>query len=207
MSIELRKRHYIHRVCPNYWLVVYVCCPFLYFWQFLRRFTNAICRHHTVGCNGTHSHRKRRKEESNLMYLPVPAAAGVATQDDLQTGAAHGAVRLVAVFIIAVQGLGEVLLQTAKWAWSTRFVGATRLCWRNNVARNNVFSWRLDTDKLGCCNEGKWSRKCRKTPVRLMRYLAFQTKTAFKQRVLNSNLGWATWQAKIWKSKWSTPRS
>lgn len=39
------------------------------------------------------------------MHLPVPAAAGVATQDDLQAGAAHGAVRLVAVFIVAVQRL------------------------------------------------------------------------------------------------------
>lgn len=76
---------------------------------------------------------------------------------------------------------------------------STQLRWRSRV----FFKWRLDTDRLGCCNDGKRSSK---TPVSLTRYLAFQTKTAFKQRVLNSNLGWATRQAKIWKSKWSTPR-
>lgn len=81
------------------------------------------------------------------------------------------------------------------------FFCSTRLCWRSSV-----FKWRLDTDRLGCCNEGKRSRKGRKTSVRSTRYLAFQTKTAFKQWVLNSNLGWATRQAKIWKSKWLTPR-
>lgn len=32
----------------------------------------------------------------------VPAAAGIATQDDLQASAAHGAIRLVAIFIIAI---------------------------------------------------------------------------------------------------------
>lgn len=43
---------------------------------------------------------------------PLPAAADVVAQDDLCAPAAHGAVRLVAVFIVAIQRLREVLLKT-----------------------------------------------------------------------------------------------
>lgn len=65
-------------------------------------------RHYTVGWNA------RQRTLDGWTGPPVPAAAGVATQDDLQAGAAHGAVRLVAVFVVAVQRLGEVRLQMAK---------------------------------------------------------------------------------------------
>lgn len=47
----------------------------------------------------------------------LPAAAAVATQNDLRTGAAHGAVRLVAIFIVTVQRLCEVLLQNSEMAF------------------------------------------------------------------------------------------
>lgn len=40
----------------------------------------------------------------------LPAAAGVTTQYDLQAGTANSAVRLVAIFIVAIQRLCEVLL-------------------------------------------------------------------------------------------------
>lgn len=42
----------------------------------------------------------------------LPAAAHFTAQDDLQPSTAHSAVRLVAVFIVAIQRLCEVLLQT-----------------------------------------------------------------------------------------------
>lgn len=72
------------------------------------------------------------------------------------------------------------------------------------------FKWRLDTDwQTGVVvMKGSGAEKGRETSVRsLTCYLASQTKTAFKQRVLNSDLGWSARQAKLWKSKWSTPFS
>lgn len=42
----------------------------------------------------------------------LPAAAGISTQNNLQAGAAHGAIRLVAIFIVAIQRFCEVHLQT-----------------------------------------------------------------------------------------------
>lgn len=41
-----------------------------------------------------------------------PAAAGIFTKDDHRAATTHGTIRLVAIFIVAIQRLREVLLQT-----------------------------------------------------------------------------------------------
>lgn len=64
------------------------------------------------------------------VYDPIsclPAAADIFTKDDLRATTTHGTIRLVAIFIVAIQRLREVLLQTVSRGVSSRWNGRGRL--------------------------------------------------------------------------------
>lgn len=106
----------------------------------------------------------------------LPAAAGIFTKDDLGATTTHGTVRLVAVFIVAIQRLREVLLQTGSRGVSSRWDGRGRLAPGGGPIL---------------------AKRAKRGVVGVKGYLALYTKTAFEQRVPNRSLRRSTRQTEI----------
>lgn len=82
----------------------------------------------------------------------LPAAADVVTQNDLRASTTHGAVRLVAVLVVAIQRLGEVLLQRGAERVSSRWDVRGR--WMEVRHSQNGLRW----SKAGHIHQGERER-------------------------------------------------